>query len=343
VKILRYILFPVVPLYYSVTWLRNKFYDLGVLKSSQFVVPVVCVGNLSVGGTGKTPMIEYLIRLLEKDFKVATLSRGYKRNTKGFVLADSNATAKSIGDEPFQFFSKFENILVSVDTDRCNGINKLMALKTPPQVILLDDAYQHRKVKAQLNILLTPFKDLYIDDMVLPTGNLREPKSGADRADAIIVTKCPSNLDGESKKEIVNRLKPKPNQEVFFGSIDYAGTVKNHFDAIDLETLKPTSFTLVTGIANPEPLVAHLKVKDLEFEHIKFGDHHDFNPKEIKDLSSKQLIITTEKDYARLRPFFADSKRLYYLPIAHKLDRPEAFEAMVKGKIKPMESFFRLT
>ena len=175
-KILRYILFPVVPIYYVVTWLRDKLYDLGIKSSKSYDFPVICVGNLSVGGTGKTPMIEYLIRLLHNDYKIATLSRGYKRNTRGFVVADATSDASSIGDEPFQFYKKFNDIIVSVDADRQNGIARLRDLQPQPNVILLDDAFQHRKVKAGFNILLTSYGNLFTDDWLLPTGNLREPK-----------------------------------------------------------------------------------------------------------------------------------------------------------------------
>jgi tetraacyldisaccharide 4'-kinase len=174
-----------------VTWLRNKSYDFGLKSSTHFDVPIICVGNLSVGGTGKTPMIEYLIRLLKTNYKIAALSRGYKRKTKGFVIANKTMTALDLGDEPFQFYKKFEDVIVSVDANRRHGIKQLMALEHKPDVILLDDAFQHRKVKAGLNILLTSYDNLYCNDIVLPTGNLREPKSGAKRAGVIVVTKCP--------------------------------------------------------------------------------------------------------------------------------------------------------
>ena len=193
-KFIRIILFPIVPIYYTVTWLRNRLFDRGIMPSKSYDIPVICVGNLSTGGTGKTPMIEYLIRLLKHQKSVATLSRGYKRITEGFVLADGDATADTIGDEPYQFYRKFKDITVAVDSNRQNGIEQLLQLEPKPNVILLDDAYQHRKVKAGLNILLTPYYKLYTDDIVLPTGNLREPRSGANRANIIVITKCPSDI-----------------------------------------------------------------------------------------------------------------------------------------------------
>ena len=226
-KIFRFILFPIMPIYYLVTWLRNKLYDLGIKKSVSYGFPVICVGNLSTGGTGKTPMIEYLIHLLKADYKVATLSRGYKRKTKGFQLADKNATAETIGDEPFQFYSKFRNeILVAVDANRCNGIQNL--LNENSEVILLDDAYQHRKVKAGFNILLTTYNNPYFNDLVLPTGNLREPKGGASRANIIVVTKCPKGLSDNEKSNYIKRIHPEKHQHVFFSSIAYSDSLFSH-------------------------------------------------------------------------------------------------------------------
>ncbi|NND12269.1 MAG: tetraacyldisaccharide 4'-kinase [Flavobacteriaceae bacterium] len=186
-KLLRKISFPFIPAYYTMSWLRNKLYDLGFIGSRKFDLPIICVGNLSVGGTGKTPMVEYIVNLLKNDFSTATLSRGYKRKTKGFIKADDHATSQTIGDEPLQFHKKLDNIIVAVDANRCNGISELM--KDNVEVVILDDAFQHRKVDAGLNILLTTYSNPYYSDYVLPTGNLREPRSGAKRADIIVVTK----------------------------------------------------------------------------------------------------------------------------------------------------------
>ena len=225
-KLIRNIAIPFVPVYYAITSLRNTLYDLGVIKSVSYDFPVICVGNLSVGGTGKTPMIEYLIHLLKDDFKVATLSRGYKRKTKGFILADTFSTAQTLGDEPFQFYNKFKNdILVAVDTDRKNAIKELMQLDSLPEVVLLDDAFQHRKVKAGFNILLTTYSNPYFNDFVLPTGNLREPRNGAKRANVIIVTKCPSHLSETEKSKFLKAIDPEENQYVFFSSIDYSNEI----------------------------------------------------------------------------------------------------------------------
>lgn len=333
-RVLRYLLFPIVPIYYAVTWLRNKLYDSGFKKSTAYAFPVLCVGNLSVGGTGKTPMIEYLIRLLKPKYRVATLSRGYKRQTSGFIIATKEATASTIGDEPLQFYQKFEDIVVGVDADRAHGISQLMALKDPPEVILLDDAYQHRKVKAGFNILLTSFDHLYTKDMVLPTGNLREPQSGAHRADLIVVTKCPANLTEGQKQGIKNSIKALRHQQVFFAHISYSEHIKNKNREISLKSLKDKPFTLVTGIADPTPLVAYLKTLDLQFEHLNFKDHHDFSLSEIALLKQKSLLVTTEKDMMRLRSHFDEQSSIYYLPIEMVLDRPLEFDALVTGFVK---------
>ncbi|MGV8813428.1 MAG: tetraacyldisaccharide 4'-kinase [Gelidibacter sp.] len=333
-KLIRYLLFPVVPVYYLVTWLRNKLYDWGIKKSTAYDFPVICVGNLSVGGTGKTPMIEYLIRLLKSDHHIATLSRGYKRQTKGFVVADKNATALTIGDEPFQFHQKFEDVVVSVDGDRVHGISQLMALQNPPEVVLLDDAFQHRKVKAGYHILLTSYDDLYTDDILLPTGNLREPRQGAKRADIIVVTKCPENISEKKKKKIKAKINALAHQEVFFASIAYSNSIRNAKEHLDLKTLKNRSFTLVTGIANPKPLVEYLTALGLQFEHLKFKDHHDFNESDLSNLKQKQLIVTTEKDMMRLQPHFGDREAIYYLPIEMKIDRQLQFDKLVGSFVK---------
>ncbi|WCO02229.1 tetraacyldisaccharide 4'-kinase [Psychroserpens ponticola] len=331
-KLIRNILFPVVPVYYSVTWLRNRLYDLGWKSSTVYQIPIICVGNLSVGGTGKTPTIEYLIRFLSQNYKVATLSRGYKRDSSGFIIADENATVTSIGDEPFQFYKKFQDVTVAVDADRRHGISELLKQKQL-DLILLDDAFQHRKVKAGFNILLTSYDNLYCDDIVLPTGNLREPRSGAKRADLIVVTKCPGTISEEEKFTVINRLKPLPNQDVFFSSIVYSETVLNETGNIALSDLKD-EFTLVTGIANPQPLEDYLKHKGLKFEHLKFKDHHNFSDEEISSLKRKKRILTTEKDYVRLQPYFQDNDTLFYLPIEFKIDQSEVFKNTINNYLK---------
>ena len=329
-KWIRIILFPIVPIYFLVTKVRNWLYDTGIKHSQSYNFPVICVGNLSVGGTGKTPVIEYLIRLLKEEVKLATLSRGYKRNTKGFVLADKNATPKSIGDEPFQFYNKFKNdINVAVDGNRQEGIQLLKELVNP-DIILLDDAFQHRKVKAGLNILLTVFDKLYVDDMLLPTGDLREPISGAKRADIILVTKCPETLSDSEKDRIKNKLKLKENQHLFFSNIDYSPIVFGSQKEADLTLFKSKNTTIVTGIAKPQSFIGYLQSQGLVFEHLRFPDHHSFNLQEIANLETKDIILTTEKDYVRLKQYESIIDKLYYLPIQFKIDRAKEFDGIVK-------------
>lgn len=329
-KFIRIILFPFVPIYFLVTWFRNLAYDKGWFKSTSYDFPIICVGNLSAGGTGKTPMVEYLIRLLKEETNLATLSRGYGRKTKGFLLAEDNITATELGDEPFQFYHKFKDeITVAVDEDRQHGISTLRAIKPKPEVVILDDAFQHRKVKAGYNILLTTYNNLYVDDFVLPTGNLREPKKGAKRANIIVVTKCPESLTQLEKKAIVLKLKPKVYQHVFFSHIGYNDLVLNETQKVSLNKLE--SFTLVTGIANAKPLVSYLKSLQLDFNHIEFKDHHNFTENDIKKLSELDKIVTTEKDYMRLKNEAVLKGKLYFLPIKTVIDNSEQFDALVKA------------
>ncbi|PKV52515.1 lipid-A-disaccharide kinase [Aquimarina sp. MAR_2010_214] len=313
-NLLRKILLPFVPFYYLVTWLRNKLYDFGIKKSMTYDFPILVVGNLSVGGTGKSPMVEYLVTLLKDRVSLATLSRGYKRETKGFKLVTASSTAKEVGDEPLQFKRKFTDVIVAVDADRRNGISNLRSLTNKPDVILLDDAYQHRKVKAGFYILLTAYYDLYCNDIVLPTGNLREPKKGADRADIIVVTKCPDSLSFEEKKRITDKLAINRNQELFFTTIDYGSDIVNISETKPIKSLQNIHFTLVTGIANPTPLLDHYTSLGLKFDHIGFPDHHNFTNAELKKLNDLEFIITTEKDYVRLASDISE-KKLWYQPI----------------------------
>jgi len=300
---------------------------LGWKTSKAFDFPVICVGNLSTGGTGKTPTIEYLIRLLRDQYSVATLSRGYKRDTKGFILANDHATAKTIGDEPFQFYRKFKDAIVAVDADRRRGISEIIKLNQA-DVILLDDAFQHRSVKANLNILLTSYGNLYTDDIVLPTGNLREPRAGAKRANIILVTKCPPLLSDSEKGQIRKKLNPLAHQHVYFSSISYSDTILNENKELPLSSLIGKKVSLVTGIANPEPLINYLKSKSVNFEHLNFEDHHVFSASEINVLKEKEIILTTEKDYVRLQgDFKSNISQLWYIPISFEIDEAPEFNA----------------
>ncbi len=334
-KLLRKILYPFSILYGEVTAARNKMYDAHFLKSTTFEIPTIVVGNLSVGGTGKSPQIEYLIRLLQNDYKVAVLSRGYKRLSKGFVLADENASAETIGDEPLQFYQKFKDVTIAVDADRVNGINQLKAHKNRPDVILLDDAFQHRKVAAGFNIILTPFDNLYVDDMMLPTGDLREKVSGASRAHVIIVTKCPNCITKAAQFEIVKKLKIESYQKVFFTKITYAKTLVGAHN-IKIADLNSYKVLLVTGIAKTSPLCEFLDSNNVDYQHLKYADHHQFTEKDMIKIKSvfetiqndKKLILTTEKDY--VRAFDNTYEDVYFLPIETAfLDHQKEFDALI--------------
>ncbi|MBS7786331.1 tetraacyldisaccharide 4'-kinase [Flavobacterium sp. CYK-55] len=310
---LRKILFPLAGLYALITAIRNFLYDKNLLASQTYSRPIIAVGNLSVGGTGKSPQIEYLIRLLSESYQVAVLSRGYKRKSEGFVLADENASAETLGDEPYQFYRKFPKILVAVDANRNRGIQNLLALPETPDVILLDDAYQHRKVKAGFYILLTAYGDLFCDDYVLPVGNLREPKNGVKRADLIVVTKCPTNLSEQHQLAITAKL--GVGVPVFFSSIAYGEAVCSESKTLKMNELQSLHKLLIAGIAKPEPFFAYLQQQ--EDVVLKYPDHHHFTSDDIEKitkLSQNRVIVTTEKDYVRLIPHMKQ-KALYYLPI----------------------------
>lgn len=314
-NLLRKLLFPFAILYGCITAVRNRLYDWQLLKSYSYDIPVIAVGNLSVGGTGKTPQTEYLIRLLQPLYKIATLSRGYKRKSKGFVLAGKNTKVEDLGDEPFQFFSKFKNIWVAVDSDRKNGIEKLLNQNDKPDVILLDDAFQHRRVKAGFYILLTAFGDIYPDDLMLPMGNLREFRSGAKRADVIVVTKCPPNLSEDKQQEIIRKINPQKKQKVFFTAIGYDTKVYSENKQTDIQEIRNMPKLLVAGIAKPKPFFGYLqKTGD---DVMIFPDHHDFTDTDVKNIREKaggRIIVTTEKDYMRLQDKLR-SEQLFYLPV----------------------------
>jgi len=326
---LRKILFPFSILYDGVTRFRNCLYENGILKSEKFDLPVICVGNLNVGGTGKSPMIEFLIKHLTKEHKIAVLSRGYKRKTKGFLKVHLTHNAPEVGDEPLQFKKKFPKVTVAVDADRRNGIKNL---KNTVDVILLDDAFQHRKVKPSYTILLTAYESLYTDDLLLPAGNLRETANEAQRAHCIVVTKCPKNLSGAERQKIQKKLKPNSQQQLYFSAIAYAEAVENASESIKLTEFVEQKFTLVTGVANPKPLVNYLKNRNLDFEHLAFPDHHNFSDRELEQLNQKALLITTEKDFVRLESSI--TSKLYYLPIEVEfLENEVAFVDGVKNAI----------
>ena len=310
---LRVLLFPFAIIYGWVVTIRNFLYDkkwLGFTGTS-YKKPIICVGNLSVGGTGKSPMIELLVSYLKDTHNLAVLSRGYGRKTKGYLQVEPNLSASQTGDEPLQFKQKFPSLRVAVCEDRKIGIEKLLP---EVDVILLDDAFQHRKVTPGFSILLTAFDELFYEDYFLPAGNLRESRKGASRADVIVVTKCPDKVSYARLQEIKFLLNPASHQKVYFSKIGYADTIFGISESLPLTYLKDKSFTLVTGIANPDPLVLFLNEQGFSFTHKKYADHHRFSDTEIAELKQDELIITTEKDYMRLQVPLG-KYALYYLPI----------------------------
>ncbi len=329
-KFFRFLLFPFSILYGIIVFIRNKFYDLHLISSARFELPTIVVGNISMGGTGKSPHIEYLIRLLKIDFKIATLSRGYGRRTNGFILSDKQSTAKDIGDEPKQFKNKYDDVAVAVDAKRVNGINKLIEQVAGLQVVLLDDAFQHRAVKAGLSILLTDYNKMFFDDYILPMGTLRESRSGAKRADIIIVTKCPAPLSDKERNRLTEKINASPFQKVYFSQIKY-GEVTKLFGNKETEQINyldgQYDVALLTGIANTQPLEDYLQSKTKALINIKFPDHHQFTSKDLHHViekfntiaSAKKIILTTEKDAMRL--IDSEFKELlkdlpvFYLPI----------------------------
>ncbi len=334
-KFSQFILLPFSLVYAFATAVRNKLFDWNILRSKSFDKPIISVGNLNVGGTGKTPHVEYLINFLKDEFKIATLSRGYKRKTKGFIIASDNSSASEIGDEPYQINRKFPGITVAVDEKRVHGINELQILSNP-DINLLDDAFQHRYVKPGLSILLTDYHNLYTNDYPIPSGRLRECRSGAKRADIIIVTKSSKVLSPIVRKDIEEKIKPKSRQKVFFSYIEHG-----YFTSLNGEELKAkkiffTSILLVAGIANSYPLEVYLKKHCDELEVMKYPDHHNYSEKDVtkiietfeKIFRKNKIIVTTEKDAMRfIQPGIINhliSLPVFYIPIRtefHKQDK----------------------
>lgn len=329
---LRKLLFPFSIIYDGITSLRNLAYDKGWNKSKRYNLPVISVGNLSVGGTGKSPMIEYLIELLLEDYEVAVLSRGYKRKSKGFLEVLVSSTVEEVGDEPLQFKQKFPKVTVAVCASRQEGIEKL---RSRAEVILLDDAFQHRKVKPSFSMVLTPFDDLFTNDLVLPAGNLRESRRGIRRADVVIVTKCPDQVAYAKLQQIQFDMKLRPPQRVFFSKIGYDAKIHGVTESLSIDYLKDKPFTLVTGIANPKPLTAFLTARNYNFKHEAFPDHHAFTSADITRLKGHDIILTTEKDYVRLQPKLGKFA-LYYLPIKTLIlnDQEKVFKEMILEAVK---------
>lgn len=314
---LKWLLAIFVPIYGFIVWLRNKLFDWGVLKQEEFDIPVISVGNISVGGTGKTPMIEFLIDILSNDYRIAVLSRGYKRKSKGFVLASKDSGVADIGDEPLQILKKFPNVTVAVDSNRRRGIGMLMELEPKIDVVLLDDAFQHRYVNPLISILLTDYNRLFLDDQLLPLGRLRESSSARYRANIIIVTKCPNDLKPIDKRILIKKMNLYPYQRLFFSTQCYDDMVKFSQGTYDKSCklsvknlgLNP-QILAVSGIANPKHFDNYLRSFCKNTSTLHFGDHHDFDKQDIRTIENKFMqikdkspgaayIVTTEKDASR--------------------------------------------
>ena len=341
----RILLFPLALVYWLIIWVRNKLYDNNIFKSSGFGLPLISVGNLSVGGTGKSPMVEYIVALLYKKYRVATLSRGYKRKTKGYSLANGNTTALEIGDEPMQFHVKFPGIAVAVGEQRIEAIPQLLHDRPETECIILDDAFQHRAIKAGLDILLTEHDNLFVYDFYLPTGDLRDLKSSYKRAEIIVVTKCNPDLSLQAKKNIIEIVKPLPHQKIFFTAIEYGSCYhlvnKNLFNLNAI-----TEVLLLTGIANPKPLKKWVEEYSKTYTIAEYTDHYIFNIDDLKEIitrfeaieSKEKIILTTEKDAVRLAKFANELKELpvYVIPVRHHFlfDEGKLFNETVETFIK---------
>lgn len=324
---LKYLLYPFAALYGLAVWIRNRLFDLQILKSTSFTTPVICVGNITVGGTGKTPHVEYLIKLLSPFYQTAMLSRGYKRKTSGFRLVVSNSTTLEAGDEPVQVKQKYPSITVAVDANRVRGISNLIAKIPNLRLVLLDDAFQHRYVRPGLSILLTDYNRLFTRDYYMPAGRLRDCPAEKKRADIVIVTKCPHNISIDEQVAITRELALGPEQSVYFTAFEYGNHYPVFRDYKNTLSLNKDTYTIaLAGIANPSDFFKYIAEQTTMVEAIAFPDHHVYTVREIKAIFEKlgkidapaKAIITTEKDAVRLSdlPLHVDiQSALYFVSI----------------------------
>ena len=337
----RWYLYPFSLVYHFVTANRNAFYNIGIFKSTKFNKPIINVGNLSVGGSGKSPMVMYLANFLSKHYRTGVLSRGYGRLTKGYGIVNYDSNYKTVGDEAMQLFERFRNkFVIAVCEKRVFGAKKIIS-DMDLDVLVLDDAYQHRAINPGFNILMTDYSDPYFKDFLLPAGDLRESRAGAKRAQAIMISKCPSDLTEEKKQFYISRIKPSYNQKVFFSSIQYDEHVFNVRESIPDNNLAYYEILLITGIANPKPLLNHLAKFNQKVKHLKFKDHHNFTDADIKNIMAEykklgeyKMILTTEKDYVRLKTFDYLRELVYYWPINITIDKKEEFNQMILDYVR---------
>ncbi len=355
IKINKWLL-PLSWVYGCVVQARNYLFEMGVLKSESFTTPVISVGNITVGGTGKTPHIEYLIRLFEKSAKVAVLSRGYKRKSKGFLIANEQSTAQDIGDEPYQMKQKFPDVTIAVEKKRAKGIKLLLQNDPKPDVILLDDAFQHRYVKPGINIMLVDYHRLIIYDKLLPAGRLREPLSGKNRADIIIVTKCPKNLTPMEYRVVTKAMDLYPYQELYFSTLSYGKLVPLFPEGAQTQQAQKTdemtdlqnqNCLLLTGIASPRQMIEDIKPYVASLHPLTFPDHHNFKTQDIERINAKfnqlpepKCIVTTEKDAARINETEGLSKavrsHIFVLPleIEFMLEQTDKFNQKIINYVR---------
>jgi len=327
ITLLRWLLLPISLIYQAIVWIRNRMYDKNILKSQSFPIPTIVIGNLAIGGAGKSPMTEYLIRFLKDKYTLATLSRGYGRKTKGFRLVQIDSTALEVGDEPLQFKKKFSDITVAVCEDRCFGVQQLAPSN---DIILLDDAYQHRKLKAGYYILLFDFNSLFEPHLTLPTGNFRDNFSATGRADLVVITKTPAKATLPQKLHIESLIKKYSDAPLFYSSIQYE--LPKAFTGPNLDDeIKDADILLFCGIANPKPLVDYLISLGNKVQLIPFSDHHNYSHEDIEKIHSAfnamnsdfKIILTTEKDIQRINKKDFEELPLYYIPISSKINKDD--------------------
>ena len=329
-SVIRFLVFPLSIIFKFVTDIRNKLYDCNFLKSEKINVPVISIGNLSTGGTGKTPMVDFIIYNLKRDYNISVLSRGYNRKSKGFIEIKNSDNPSLVGDEPFLIKSNHLEVQVFACEDRVEGAKKIIS-ENNTNLILLDDAFQHRKISRNLDIVLTDYNNLFYKDYLLPYGNLRESRNNINRADVIIVTKCPLDFNKADAIKIKNQINPKKTQSLFFSQIKYSEKLFG-FKELSFKSIRNSKLTLVTGIANSQPLKEYLKKNNVNFDHFDYPDHYNYSRKDVNKIlatTKNNIILTTKKDYYKLSQFKIDN--LLYIDIKVEfLDGKQEFLSTIK-------------
>ena len=329
-SVIRFLVFPLSIIFKFVTDIRNKLYDCNFLKSEKINVPVISVGNLSTGGTGKTPMVDFIIYNLKRDYNISVLSRGYNRKSKGFIEIKNSDNPSLVGDEPFLIKSNHLEVPVFACEDRVEGAKKIIS-ENNTNLILLDDAFQHRKISRNLDIVLTDYNNLFYKDYLLPYGNLRESRNNINRADVIIVTKCPLDFNKADAIKIKNQINPKKTQSLFFSQIKYSEKLFG-LKELSFKSIRNSKLTLVTGIANSQPLKEYLKKNNVNFDHFDYPDHYNYSRKDVNKIlatTKNNIILTTKKDYYKLSQFKIDN--LLYIDIKVEfLDGKQEFLSTIK-------------